>query len=337
MQLTVYEDNTFLGKISLSDLQRAKDEIEKAAQTTSGESELPQALADLDVIDSMLAKQDWTSPNMVIQTTAYWKAATTLRDDRQLRSVWLNVACQRIMIAETAVMRFVLVTAHDNSFDLLQKHLSCSLARPCSCRDSLWLHALAVDIMSALELGKSKADFASSSYLPQLSHQSIYTYQPSRHSLHLRNSAAVKSATQILVNVLLAWFQLPTDNKTRARALFVHLICTHLGPDLLLLPQVWDAYGASMTWAVKHRMVLRQKQDFGVDDLSILQDQLFAHPLSRPDSEESQLLHVLGQCYLAFVQKALGSSRKRYVCTFVIVLSGVQKYSLYLQQTAWRP
>lgn len=230
--------------------------------------EIAKAVKTLENIDSILGPHTTRlDPTIVIETGTYFRAAAKLNSETNIQEMWLNIARQRIMLADIYILRFKQNWRSYAAAIAKEHYEKCIVPhdpRPCKCNThenrlnhASWLTKLVLDIGNKLH-NRCAIPWTISSidHLVDLSPPRAFVWK-SQIPVFSDPIAYANLASNIVENALCDWLGLPNNSRWTAKAMLPEIILGKLGMGALLLPSVWSIYSTDARLFVNHESSLR--------------------------------------------------------------------------------
>ena len=115
----------FLCRFSLEDLKHILEQTNSAVQLIKSKPrQLQEVISILDSFEAMSENIPKFSSQLLRGIGDYWDALTTLDNDPQIHSVWLNITHQRVMMSKTWVIQYLFEDCKTQVINLSAHHRS---------------------------------------------------------------------------------------------------------------------------------------------------------------------------------------------------------------------
>ena len=250
----------------------------------------------------------------------YWDALTTLDNDPQIHSVWLNITHQRVMMSKTWVIQYLFEDCRTQVINLSAHHRSHIFRSngdmSCDCMQywenlhddtSSWLAKLTLDLSAKLSvMGSShKWEVSSAIYIPALDPPVKVSYQlaTKRHRIPADDAEFDWDVTWNVLHLITAWLKIPAGSTIGLikQAGIVASIIQVLGKESLLLPAVWELYKTDPKWIIENYR-FSQSQIMGGDVFHEFKCALRTCSAAQPLSGEKSLLLQIQSAHEYFIK-----------------------------------
>ena len=177
----------------MEDLKHILEQTNSAVQLIKSKPrQLQEVISILDSFEAMSENIPKFSSQLLRGIGDYWDALTTLDNDPQIHSVWLNITHQRVMMSKTWVIQYLFEDCRTQVINLSAHHRSHIFRSngdmSCDCMQywenlhddiSSWLARLTLDLSAKLSvMGSShKWEVSSAIYIPALDPPVKVSYQ----------------------------------------------------------------------------------------------------------------------------------------------------------------
>ena len=213
----------------MEDLKHILEQTNSAVQLIKSKPrQLQEVISILDSFEAMSENIPKFSSQLLRGIGDYWDALTTLDNDPQIHSVWLNITHQRVMMSKTWVIQYLFEDCRTQVINLSAHHRHIFRSNgdmSCDCMQywenlhddtSSWLAKLTLDLSAKLSvMGNShKWEVSSAIYIPALDPPVKVSYQlaTKRNRIPADDAQFDWDVTWNVLHLITAWLKIPAGS-----------------------------------------------------------------------------------------------------------------------------
>ncbi|KAI0683434.1 hypothetical protein BC835DRAFT_1423273 [Cytidiella melzeri] len=211
-------------------------------QATSGEL-LRNALNVLDNIDSKTDSLRVLHDLSHTKMPQYSASIFDVRDYCDGTTVWINLYCQRVMLAETRLVDSVQSLVDDTCPGLLQN-------RVVATRDNNWVAQLTMNVLITVRAGLPITARSTEYFPPTVLRPAIFNDDPGevRKRTYIHADMVNSTCLSYLHQILHCWFVTSYPFTAQVQSCIIRCLVDVLGTGCLLLPDIWNIYVDPPSW-----------------------------------------------------------------------------------------
>ncbi|KAJ7158050.1 hypothetical protein C8R43DRAFT_1125190 [Mycena crocata] len=266
----------FVSMLSLASIQQNLDDIQRlwdAVSTVHGTPDL-QALDTAYTALMQFPDATTTAP----QFEAIWTGLDQMNSLHAMNSLRTRLDRECIMLTNFFAWRWLDAYCPQKIGEAFANRRSQGL-------HGTWIARLAVDVTTVLEQCSTSHTFISSDYDLEID-APAFSYSNKHHHLYIDNDELLAGVVALTTRIIAAWLKFPTAGISRYQAWFVYALIRTVGRGVLLLDEVWRAYG-QLRKSVLGNSIARAHCN---NQFAILCAALQTHPLADQSSGETRTL-----------------------------------------------